>query len=203
MLLHSGGTRRLANPAQRPESNLLLEPGPFTQSFLASGSSSRGLLFLLLLGRTTTSGVFWFSGRFLGAMASSVRRGTMPYAEEELRSLWGEQGGDEEKRSATGRPTKPTSRQTGSPGRRGRARTDGKCVKAEPHRSLEKRDTAYKLARSWSKSADLPEVKMAVSAGPPDLKPLQTPRCQASSPTLPPRLDANQNFGSTSLPSNW
>ena len=123
-------------------------PGPFTQSFLASGSGSRGLLFLLLLGRTTTSGVFWVSGRFLGAMASSVRRGTMPYAEEELRSLWGEQGGDEENRSATGRPTKPTSRQTGSPRRRGHARTDGKCVRGGPHRSAKKRDSAYKLARS-------------------------------------------------------
>ena len=122
--------------------------GALHTELLGLGLQLPGLLFLLLLGRTTTSGVFWASGRFLGAMASSVRRGTMPYAEEELRSLWGEQGGDEENRSATGRSTKPTSRQTGSPGRRGRAQTDGKCVKAGPHRSPEKKDTAYNLARS-------------------------------------------------------
>lgn len=68
-------------------------PGPFTQSFLASGSNSRGLLLLLLLRRTTTSGVFRVSGRFLEAIASSVRRGTIPYdeiKEVRLKTLWGE-----------------------------------------------------------------------------------------------------------------
>lgn len=91
-------------------------PGPFTQSFLASGSNSRGLLLLLLLRRTTTSGVFRVSGRFLEAIASSVRRGTIPYdeiKEVRLKTLWGE------KRRGPGNwsnfpPNKPASRQTSS-----------------------------------------------------------------------------------------
>lgn len=56
-------------------------PGPFAQSFLASCSSSPGLRLLLLRGCKATSEVFRVSGRFLGAIASSVQRGAVPFAE--------------------------------------------------------------------------------------------------------------------------
>lgn len=42
MLLHSGGTRRLANPAQRqPESNLLLEPAKQNRHIFSAPISRR------------------------------------------------------------------------------------------------------------------------------------------------------------------
>ena len=42
MLLHSGGTRRLANPAQRqPESNLLLEPAKQNRHVFSAPISRR------------------------------------------------------------------------------------------------------------------------------------------------------------------
>ena len=41
MLLHSGGTRRLAKPAQRPESNLLLEPAKQNRHIFSAPVSRR------------------------------------------------------------------------------------------------------------------------------------------------------------------
>lgn len=131
-LIKAAGTEEYRGPSHRASWPRAPAPGGFCSSCSWGAQPPQGLL------------GFW---AFPGSHGVLRAKGYYALCRGRIRSLWGEQGGDRENRSATGRSTKPT-RQTGSPGRRGRARTDGKCVKNGTPPLPREKDTAYNLARS-------------------------------------------------------